>query len=444
MHSASPPTAAETHRVGLRWRGLLGARVLAQWTANMESEMAGWLRNKTATVVDLFAGTGGMGIASILTPNLKDRARIVYVGELDADYVSTIRRNYQYFAARIGSKEQVPHSIEPADVSSRKSLERLDTISRRHGGVTLLLAGPPCQGFSKSNRISREHSNPKNLLALDTVDAIKAAVPQVAIIENVPGIQTIASARRRSLTVTEHIERELENIGYHVQTVLLDAADYGVPQHRLRSFTIAISTDIAHEFDHERLIPKPMFGFGRRFPYRTVADALSDLPKLKNGASGVVSDYARAASSTFQREARRFSRALYDHVTTRHSAYVLDRYAAIPAGGNWTAIRHKLRNYAHPDNTHTNIYHRLDPRKPSKTIGNFRKAMTIHPWEDRGLSLREAARLQSLPDWLRFFPDEAEMYRGQLRGLGVRQQQVGNAVCFRLTAELVSHLFKDA
>jgi DNA (cytosine-5)-methyltransferase 1 len=123
---------------------------------------------------------------------------------------------------------------------------------------------------------------------------------------------------------------------------------------------------------------------------------------------------------------------------------VLDRYRAIPAGGNWTAIRQKLRNYSNPDNTHTNIYHRLDPTKPSKTIGNFRKAMTIHPWEDRGLSLREAARLQSIPDWLRFFSDQSEIYRGQLRGLGARQQQVGNAVCFRLTSELVSHLFRDA
>jgi DNA-cytosine methyltransferase len=407
-------------------------------------DMAGWLRNKTATIVDLFAGTGGMGLASLLTPELKERARIVHVGELDADYVSTIRQNCDYFSTFIGSREQVPDVIEPTDVASRSSLEQLDKISRRNGGVTLLLAGPPCQGFSKSNRISREHSNPRNLLALDAVEAIKAAGPSIAIIENVPGIQTIASARRGSLTVSQHIEYELRRNGYFVQTTLLDAADYGVPQHRLRSFTIAISAGIADNFCLDKLVPRPTFGPGRRAEYRTVADAFSDLPKLKNGSARVVSNYAGGASSSFQREIRRFSKALFDHVTTRHSPYVLERYAAIPAGGNWTSIRQKLKNYTHPDNTHTNIYHRLDPSKPSKTIGNFRKAMTIHPWEHRGLSLREAARLQSLPDWLRFFADDAELYRGQLRGLGARQQQVGNAVCFRLTGELISHLFKDA
>jgi DNA (cytosine-5)-methyltransferase 1 len=406
--------------------------------------MSGWLNNRTATIVDLFAGTGGMGLASLITRELRHRAQVVHVGELNAEYISTIRRNYEYFAAQIGNREQVPSLIEPTDVSDRRSLEYLDQISRRHAGVTLLLAGPPCQGFSKSNQISRERANPQNLLALDTIEAIKAASPAIAIIENVPGIQTMASARRGSLSVSQHIELELRAHGYFVHTALLDAADYGVPQHRLRSFTIAINLSIMHNFDTEELLPKPRFGPGRRYPYRTVGDAFGDLPPVKNGSLRIKSEYRKRPLSSYQQELRKFSRHLFDHVTTRHAPYVLDRYRAIPAGGNWTAIRQKLRNYSNPDNTHTNIYHRLDPTKPSKTIGNFRKAMTIHPWEDRGLSLREAARLQSIPDWLRFFSDQSEIYRGQLRGLGARQQQVGNAVCFRLTSELVSHLFRDA
>jgi len=406
--------------------------------------MASWLRNKTATIVDLFAGTGGMGLASLLTPALRNRARIVHVAELSSEYVEIIRKNYDYFRRRIGTAEQVPKTIEPTDLSGRPALEALDKISRRFGGVTLLLAGPPCQGFSTSNRISRAHTNPQNLLALDTVDAIKAASPRIAIIENVPGIQTMASARRGTLSVSQHIELELRRNGYFVTTALLNAADYGVPQHRLRSFTIAISASIADSFDLNNLIPPAKFGPGRKYQYRTVGDAFSDLPTIDNGSSCLVSEYARAAASGYQREIRRFSDGLFDHVTTKHAPYVIERYQEIPAGGNWTAIRKKLRNYANPDNTHTNIYHRLDPKKPSKTIGNFRKAMTIHPSEDRGLSLREAARLQSIPDWIRFFGEDAEIFRGQLRGLGARQQQVGNAVCFRLTGELVSHLFKNA
>jgi len=404
----------------------------------------GWLGSKSATIVDLFAGTGGMGLASLLTPELRDRARIVYTAEIDPEYLATIRQNYEYFATRIGSNDQVPSRLSPVDVSHRQTLEDIRQISRRHGGLTLLLAGPPCQGFSTANRMSREYTNPQNLLALDTIKAIKAGRPKIAIIENVPGIQTMASARRPSLTVTEHLELELKKTGYFVTTGLLDAADYGVPQHRIRSFTIAVSVALSDVIDVDQLIPSGKYGPGRRFSYRTVRDAFSDLPKLGAGSSEVISMYSGPAVSGLQRELRKYSAALFDHVTTRHSPLVLRRYAAIPPGENWRSIRGKLRNYAQVENTHTNIYHRLNPDQPARTVGNFRKSMTVHPWEHRGLSLREAARLQSLPDWLRFFQDTVEIYHGQLRGLNFRQQQVGNAVCFRLTSQLVSHLFANA
>lgn len=404
----------------------------------------GWLGTKAATIVDLFAGTGGMGLASLLTPELRGRAKVIYTAELDPDYVATIRQNYAFFARRIGEAGQVPSQLSPADVSNRKTLDRIRDVSRYHGGLTLLLAGPPCQGFSKANQMSREHTNPKNLLALDAVEAIKASHPRIAILENVPGIQTMASARRPSLTVTEHVEYELINAGYDVTTALLDAADYGVPQHRLRSFTIAVRGALAAEIGVDDFIPEPKFGPGRRYPHRTVGDAFSDLPKLGEGSSKVTSAYVGPAASALQRELRKYSRTLFDHVTTRHTPLILRRFAAVPPGENWRSIRSRLHNYAQVENTHTNIYHRLHPDHPARTVGNFRKSMTVHPWEHRGLSLREAARLQSLPDWLRFFGDEAEIRRGQLRGLALRQQQIGNAVCFRLTSQLVSHLFANA
>ncbi len=385
-----------------------------------------------------------MGIASLLAPPLRGRARIVHVGEYNADYVKMIESNHAFFARNIGHPEQVPRAVVPADATSRASLTRLDEISRKNGGVTLLLAGPPCQGFSNSNKMSRQDTNPLNLLALDTVQCISAASPLIAIIENVPGIRSITSARSPNLTVSEHIERKLRKIGYSVRTILLDAADYGVPQHRIRSFTVAVTEALSDHIDLGDLVPPARFGPDRKNPYCTVRDALSDLPRLDNGAMDVVGSYPKQPMTTYQKEVRRHADGLYDHVTTRHAPYVLERYKAIPQGANWRAIRRRLSNYSNPDNTHTNIYRRLHPDEPSITIGNFRKAMTIHPFEDRGLSLREAARLQSLPDWMRFFPDNPEIYHGHLRGLGLRQQQVGNAVCFRLTSELVSHLFADA
>ena len=406
--------------------------------------MSGWLNGKEATVTDLFAGTAGMGLATLLSGRLRDRSRIIYTAELDADYVVTIRQNYSYFSSKIGSPDQVPRQIHPTNVASRSALDELARTAKRSGGLTLLLAGPPCQGFSVANRVTRERENPQNILALKTVEAIKASLPRIAVIENVPGIQSMESARRSGVTVSEHIEDLLGNLGYRVQTHLLDAANYGVPQHRLRSFTIAIHERIAHNFDFENLVPQPLFGPNRRFAYRTVGEAFGDLPRVQNGSSESVLSYARAASTSLQRELRRYSKALFDHVTTRHAEYVIERYTKIPRGGNWRAIRDDLANYSDPDSTHTNIYHRLHPGQPSRTIGNFRKAMTIHPYQDRGLSIREAARLQSIPDWIRFFEPNSPKRCGVLVGMGKRQQQVGNAVCFRLTSELVSHLFKDA
>ena len=92
---------------------------------------------------------------------------------------------------------------------------------------------------------------------------------------------------------------------------------------------------------------------------------------------------------------------ILDHITSRHSEYVLARFRMIRPGENWTAIRHMMSNYSQKDSTHSNIYRRLEWNRPSVTLGHYRKSMLIHPGQDRGLSLREAMRLQSFPDWYR-------------------------------------------
>jgi site-specific DNA-cytosine methylase len=118
-----------------------------------------------------------------------------------------------------------------------------------------------------------------------------------------------------------------------------------------------------------------------------------------------------------------------DHVTSKHAEYVIERYKGIGQGQNWQAVRNLMTNYADVERTHSNIYRRLAWSEPAITIGHYRKSMIIHPSQHRGLSLREAARLQSFPDWFRF----AGTASGAEGGLMHKQQQLANAVCPSVT-----------
>jgi site-specific DNA-cytosine methylase len=170
---------------------------------------------------------------------------------------------------------------------------------------------------------------------------------------------------------------------------------------------------------------------GRR-PCVTVRDAIADLPRVGNGHTLEESGYETPSSkdlrgNDFLRYVRNGAQqhVIEDHVTSRHADYVIDRYRKIPAGGNWESIRGDLTNYADVSRTHSNIYRRLRWDEPSITIGHYRKSMLVHPSQHRGLSLREAARLQSFPDWFRF----AGVANGGKGGLVHKQQQLANAVC---------------
>ena len=103
---------------------------------------------------------------------------------------------------------------------------------------------------------------------------------------------------------------------------------------------------------------------------------------------------------------------------SRNADYVIERYSYIKQGQNWRAIPDSLmQNYANKNNCHSGIYKRLRADMPSVVISNYRKNMLIHPFQDRGLSVREAARLQSFPDNF--------IFKGSLMRI---QQQIGNAV----------------
>ncbi|MGA2185451.1 MAG: DNA cytosine methyltransferase [Bryobacteraceae bacterium] len=386
-------------------------------------------------VVELFAGAGGMGLGFLLAQRQRAHYRLIFSAEVNPIYTETLRRSFAALSSRKGG--QVPELVEPADLRSRKTAERVQSISKSFGGVHVLIGGPPCQGFSNANRNSWHSTNPHNDLVTVFVRYVEKLQPLVFLMENVQGILwTPAKGSGESRpTVVKTIARRMERAGYLVFPKLLDAVWYGVPQYRSRFFLLGIHRDMgyqASDFGDWGPFPLPTNGPNTGLPYVTVRDAISDLPKMSNGQQPVEVEYnepdcEKLRANPFLQAMRSHAAkgAVLDHVTSRHADYVIERYRQIPPGGNWRDIKAELTNYSDVERTHSNIYRRLTWDEPSITIGHYRKSMLVHPSQQRGLSLREASRLQSFPDWFRF----AGSPTNGSGGLMHKQQQLANAVC---------------
>ncbi len=295
----------------------------------------------------------------------------------------------------------------------------LRKLGVRREELDVLVAGLPCQGFSESNRRTRTVGNPKNLLYREVLRILAEVSPRWFVIENVAGIKTLKSGR-----FLERMLDEFRATGYRTECGVLNSADFGVPQCRRRAFLVGTRT--ASEFT---------FPNGTSEMRTTVRDAIADLPHLENGANA-----DRLPYGTFRTDVGQYAKSLrpgdLDTVTgnevSRNSARVIERYRYIGMGQNWSAIPARLmENYANPNLCHTGVYYRLRWDEQAKVIGNFRKNMLIHPAQDRGLSIREAARLQSF--------DDRHEFMGPLND---RQQQVGDAVPPRL-ATAVGNALKE-
>ena len=176
--------------------------------------------------------------------------------------------------------------------------------------------------------------------------------------------------------------------------------------------------------------PAPTHGTTTKRSFVTIREAIGDLPVVGNGHDQAEVNYGESVKegkNSFLKFLRTGApeRRILDHVTSRHADYVIERYKRIPAGGNWQDIVEMMSNYTQLERTHSNIYRRLEWDDPSITIGHYRKSMLIHPAQHRGLSLREACRLQAFPDWFRF----AGTLNGGSGGLMHKKQQLANAVC---------------
>lgn len=336
--------------------------------------------------IDLFAGAGGMSLGA------SDAGIDVrFAVEMDRHAARTYALNHPTTAL-------VNDDIRKVSNSKLKEWSRLQR-------ELVVFGGPPCQGFSWSNARTRNTQNDSNWLLQEFLRVVRRVEPAWVVFENVQGIVDTAEG-----VFVANLLKSLNRLGYSTHSARLNAAGYGVPQNRIRFFLVATNTGCEFCFPVHKQ------------PQTTVGQAIGDLPSLTNGNSSCWMPYGKNRPSTYARKLRTSDRGCYNNLVTRNSANVVKRYPYVPQGGNWENIPTRLmRNYKDISRCHTGIYHRLESDKPSIVIGNFRKNMLIHPVENRGLSVREAARIQSFPDWY--------VFSGSI---GYQQQQVGNAVPPRL------------
>lgn len=333
--------------------------------------------------IDIFSGAGGLSLGAELA-GICIKCAI----EINPSAAKTFKRNH-------------PNSIVIN--------QDIRTISKKDfdfntDDVFIIMGGPPCQGFSLSNTRSRNMNNPNNLLFEQFVRLVNEINPKWFLFENVWGITNIEKGE-----VMARIKKCFEDIGYKVVPAVLRASDFGVPQNRERFFMVGNRLGIDFEF------PKP-----RQTPAITVWEAISDLPELSNGQNLEVGEYRidYEHATDYQKEMRSKSMQPRQNYVSRNNELVIERYKHISQGGNWSDIPdYLMTNYSDKSRCHSGIYKRLRADKPSVVISNYRKSMLIHPFQHRGLSVREAARIQSFPDHF--------LFEGPISHI---QQQIGNAV----------------
>lgn len=365
-----------TSDMGVRTEGEKSAVIKQE--ASQNSTVGGCFMNGKLIGIDLFSGAGGLALGAEM-----------------AGIDVRIAIEQDRFAA------QTYHANHPNTQMLNTDIRTINNLAIESNDALILFGGPPCQGFSTSNQKTRNKSNPQNWLFQEFIRMVKQIRPDWIVFENVKGILETEKG-----FFVDEITTKISSLGYTCTPMVLCASDFGVPQTRSRFFLIGSLHGIAP--------PVP----AARLPIVTVRDAIEDLPSLENGASQDMLAYKTEAKADYAVQIRAGLNICTGHLVTRNADKIIQRYSYIPQGGNWRDIPDDLMdNYVDKSRCHTGIYKRLSADEPSITVGNYRKSMLIHPWENRGLSVREAARLQSFPDSYTF-----------CGSIGFQQQQVGNAV----------------
>lgn len=354
------------------------------------------MANKKLSVIDLFAGVGGLTYGFYHHPDF----HIIMANEILPDMATAYSLNHPDVAMYVDDIANISHSRVSRD---------LGKVSHH---IDLVIGGPPCQAYSTIGK--RRTDDPRAQLFEEYYRILKEFKPKMFIFENVKGLLSINGGQ-----LFKDITEKFASLGYSVSAKVLNAADYGAPQ--IRERIILVGSRLANDF----VFPPPTHGEGRQ-PHVTLADALSDLPFINSGEQA--STYRTSPATPYQAQMRRNApNKLMDHEAPRNGEKLVRIMEALPDGGTPKDIPESLR----PSSGYGNTYCRLWWKRPSTTItrnlGTPSSSRCIHPKAPRPLTTREGARLQGFPDDYKFYGSRSS-----------KNLQIGNAVPTQLSTALAT------
>ena len=351
------------------------------------------MRGNKMKVIDLFAGCGGLSLGFI-----QNGFEVTKAVEFDADIAKTYSENHpqtNIIVDDIANIDNDRHFFE--------------------GEADIVVGGCPCQGFSTAGaRIRKDFiEDPRNYLFKHFLNIVKTVKPKIFIMENVKGMMTMQKGEIFREIITALSDKEImDGEQYHVYYKILKGIELGIPQKRERLFIVGIKDN---EIDFDALLldtkQKILQSNERFFDKVNIKDAIANLPTVS--VDGFVNN--PQATTSYEKYLSSTTAIISNHIKTNHSEKAVERMRKIGNGENFTSLDETIKS------VHSGAYGRLcwDEVAPTITTrfdtpagGRF-----IHPTENRTLSPREAARIQSFPDNFIFVGNKTSVCK-----------QIGNAV----------------
>ena len=391
------------------------------------------LRKGAFTHIDLFAGPGGI-CTGFKAAGIQTIAAVEYVESCAETY-----------SANHPAVEVVVEDIRKVSNAKIKSLLDKNGLS----SIDVVSAGFPCETFSTAGSKSRVYNDHRNFLYKEAIRIADAADAKLLMLENVQAFISKRVDRNSPLKVFDLLINDLDAAGFKYHDfAILNASDYGVPQNRQR-FILVASKSIP--------IKKEMFNGGKLSKKISVKEALSDLPLIgpetesKKYASSPKNEYQKLLRNRFAWKAGKSNSpiGLSYHIAPKHRLGTIKRLAMIEQGEGLKDLFGKLskkqieklqKEKVLPKKWYIQRNQRLVPAKQSMTVTSHCLDEIVHPYLDRGPSVREVARLQSFPDWYDFRGGPLicpHMYKTQ-----DKYEQIGDAVPPLLAKHLGKSLIK--